>query len=109
MPALRQSKVPHSALKTRHFLPLAVTLRPYLPMDKPVTQEPKPDSKSGVRVTVPWVRIPPLPLPDLIHGDRVRFRLLFSFSLAHKSEDARANSEENRKKNCDQHPPDMFA
>ena len=26
-----------------------------------------PDSKSGVRVTVPWVRIPPLPLPDLIY------------------------------------------
>jgi hypothetical protein len=33
----------------------------YLPRAQALPEEESPDSKSGVRVTVPWVRIPPLP------------------------------------------------
>src|SRR6266478_4168730 len=53
--------VTDSHAKSILLMPLCSGTFRYYPRREVLTQEDFPDSKSGVRVTIPWVRIPPLP------------------------------------------------
>src|SRR5271167_2093171 len=53
--------VTDSHAKSILLMPLCSAAFRYCPRREALTHGKSPDSKSGVRVTVPWVRIPPLP------------------------------------------------